>query len=226
MGSDDTTTAISVITLDAHLKSGVSSVDWFNPSLFEISSECVTHGATNNCAVSWSGIGLKEDDGWFDIANGSLFVHLTSDSSGFDPFGGRKEIRDDVVLEGSEFVYVNGYSIKGPEGLAVYHVILPQYYFPTDIGYLRLDGLEFIHARIISDRAIITWVYRHAIQLRIAFRRRKDSVLARKDLYKLALKNFPKHAERSEFIQEMKRSTAKELVSSVPRVIQVIGSMW
>ncbi len=226
MGTTDVepATNISIITLDAQVKPGVTTIVWDDPSLFTITSQCRVHVATETLAISWSGVDLNEEDGWYDLANGTLFAR-TGSSIPVDPFGGYREARDDVELEASQFIYQNGHSVKGST-LAVYHMIFPQYYEPTRVEYLRLDGLEAIHARVLSNRAIFTWVYRHAISLRISFKRGSRDQLTRHDLYRTAIENLPKSAAKSEFVQEIERGAAKQLVESVPKIIKVLGSLW
>lgn len=223
MGSCDTSTHISVVTLDDHWESSGQSIAFLDPSNFSVESRYNGYGVSTDCAISWSGKGLKEEDGWYDLANGSLFVRVGRYSDYFDPFGGIKEQRDDVELIGDEFVYSNGYTIRGTWDLAVYHMIFPQYFIPTKIDYLCIDGLEMVHTRVVANRAIITWVYKHTIQLRIAFKRPESRNITPSSLYKLATDRLPEHAEKSKFVQEIKRGTTNELLAKVPDVLRIIG---
>lgn len=62
-------------------------------------------------SVSWSGIGLSPENGWYDLAHGSLFVK-PNDYVSKTPIPDYSETRDDVELNGHRYTYMNAFSFS------------------------------------------------------------------------------------------------------------------
>ncbi len=192
-----------------------------------IKSRFESYMVENDCAVSWSGIDLKKEDGWYGLAEGSLFIRTKSLLDSFHPYF---EMRDDLEWIKDELVYMNGYSFYSHSGSfhsGIYHIIFPSYYFPTKIEYLNCGTISMIHTRVLQNRAIITWLHDKQIQLKIKMKFLSPDELAKKltreNLYKISVESMQKEVKDSELLREIKKNAVKEAFTNIPNVIKILG---
>jgi hypothetical protein len=184
----------------------------------------------DHCEVSWSGIGLPLDAGWHDVADGSLFVRSSSSVNSFIP---TSETRDDIQEDGDKLVYFNGYRVDSSRttSSALYHVILPQYSYPTKIEYVSCGKVNMVYARVMDARAILTWHYLSQIQLRITFSSPVGSAVKERDitrrltrdhLYEVATKSLPAEP-KTRLLDKVAVESVKGLISEAPEIVKLLG---
>jgi hypothetical protein len=218
MGSSDTSSPVCIVTLDT---------EWDSQQQRSITSKFDLFSVVSADHISWSAVDPDKEEGWISLAHGSLHIHCS-----YMPIDLVRpllsENRDDIQNKGNVFVYDNEYVLrKGSDGTGVYHVVFPQRVSPLEIEYPSRGAIKIIHARVLYERPILTWVFEDRLHLRIAMRPiamdewRSDKKFERDELYRTATKALKDRVDDSDLVKEIKKNAVNKAFDFVPNALKV-----